>query len=837
MTKVVGLDGNIPKPKLNDLASWEKAQYSLGGKPAARYNPDTLVGRQGLQVYGKMRNDDQVKAVMQFKRDAITSRGWAFVYDEGSTLSEEERKKRIRVFTRMMQKVQGGFEDSLNAILTGRDYGFSMTETVMTKVSIDGTEYIGPHSFWTRDPVSFEFNTDEYGVLRETYQCSGGKKQEIDMSRFIHYVHAPEFDRYFGRSDLREAYRPWYIKERVGDFWALWLERFAGGFLVAKRTAESSMVVDSPEYRSLQAVIQNLHGSSGIIPPRGVEIELLFPSTTDAFEKAMVFWDLAIAKAILVPNLLGLSHTGQTGAFAQSQTQLRAFIWTCKSDAKRIQATLDDQLIKRIGDVNFGDGEYPSFVFNDMDIDFLQWLVTTWSTLTGKVVVSTEADENHLRKLLGMPERRPEDKPVIDPVVEGQENRASQGQEFDQEMRTRQEDRADKQSAADEKFAALTESLDKIAVQLDAMREQPPVNAPPKKRKPKKEDPLPEDDEEDDDLEEDDDEEEDLGRRLVPHGQLRSCTLEQFNRAAQRVFFSVIEKKQNDFAQVLTKDVAQQVARAVKRLLGTNEQLAKLTDDNVEDVASVELSSAEKSRLQTTYRRALTSSYTVGAEMARNELERAGDDTIAQSLSRRASFTSLRDKASQYFEVNSYRMAGNVSDATRAMIQQELQTSIRVGRSPEQTREVIWLRLLEKGLTVPNAVKEVEDASVMNALEELGVITEDAAAAYLDTLSRTNLFEAMNEARYAEFTSPDLDGFVAALQYSAILDDRTTDICQSLDNGIYDAESNVWDEYRPPNHYNCRSILVPVTQLDGWSGQESPPPSVTPQAGFGAGTK
>ena len=812
MAKVTPLEGATPKPKLNDVASWEKSTYSLSGKMAPRYNPDTLVGRQGLQIFGKMRNDDQVKAVMQFKRDAITSRGWSFTYDEGSTLSEEERKKRIRVFTKLLQKVTGGFEDALNAILTGRDYGFSMTEIVLSEVKIDGTTYIGPSTFFTREPNSFEFVTDEYGVLRETYQCSGGRRQVIDMMRFIHYVHSPEFDRYFGRSDLREAYRAWYIKERVGDFWALWLERFAGGFLVAKRGPDSAMVVGSPEYQSLQTVIQNLHGSSGIIPPKGVEIELLFPSTTDAFEKAMVFWDLAIAKAILVPNLLGLSHTGQTGAFAQSQTQLRAFIWTCKSDAKRVQATIDEQLIKRLGDINFKDGEYPSFVFNEMDMDFVMWLIGQLGTLSGKAFVLTEADEQFIRKMIGMPERKAEDKPLIDPVVEGQEQRANDGQEFDQELRSRQQDQAEKNAATDRQFAAINTALDKITVMLSvrdhataAQRQDPPQPGGRLRTEP----------------------------AVVPHGELRSCDVETFNRAAHRVLFSVIDNRQRTASESLTKDVALQVARAVKRLLGSNEQLALLTDDNVEDVASIELSSAEKGRLQTTYRRALTASYSLGAEMARNEIERAR----GEALPSRASFASLRDKAAQYFEVNSYRMAGNVSDAVRAMIQQELQNSIKVGRSPEETREVIWLRLLEKGMTNAEMLREVEDDTVLNALEELGAMDEESAASYLDTLSRTNLFEAMNEARYEEFTAPELDGFVAGLEYSAILDDRTTDICRSLDRSIYTAGSDVWSEFRPPNHFNCRSVLIPITQIDGWDGNESPPPIVEPQVGFGAGTK
>ena len=97
----------------------------------------------------------------------------------------------------------------------------------------------------------------------------------------------------------------------------------------------------------------------------------------------------------------------------------------------------------------------------------------------------------------------------------------------------------------------------------------------------------------------------------------------------------------------------------------------------------------------------------------------------------------------------------------------------------------------------------------------------------------------MNEARYAEYTDPELSDFVLALRYSAILDSRTTEICTALHDRVYKADNPVWDDIRPPNHYNCRSVLVPITEIDldlnEWDGQESSPPTVQPQEGFGNG--
>ena len=54
---------------------------------------------------------------------------------------------------------------------------------------------------------------------------------------------------------------------------------------------------------------------------------------------------MQVAKALLVPNLLGVSHTGETGSFAQSQTQLEAFFWTLQADTKRLEDCITEQLI------------------------------------------------------------------------------------------------------------------------------------------------------------------------------------------------------------------------------------------------------------------------------------------------------------------------------------------------------------------------------------------------------------------------------------------------------------------------------------------------------------
>jgi len=57
---------------------------------------------------------------------------------------------------------------------------------------------------------------------------------------------------------------------------------------------------------------------------------------------------------------------------------------------------------------------------------------------------------------------------------------------------------------------------------------------------------------------------------------------------------------------------------------------------------------------------------------------------------------------------------------------------------------------------------------------------------------------------------------------------HNSDICEHLNGKILRDFSG----YTPPNHFQCRSILVPVTAIDGWDGKESPKPRVQPHKGF-----
>lgn len=87
----------------------------------------------------------------------------------------------------------------------------------------------------------------------------------------------------------------------------------------------------------------------------------------------------------------------------------------------------------------------------------------------------------------------------------------------------------------------------------------------------------------------------------------------------------------------------------------------------------------------------------------------------------------------------------------------------------------------------------------------------------IETIARTNVAEAVAEGRWAAFNDPDLDGFVTAVMYSAVLDDRTRDRHAAWDGVTRPIDDPIWfgpPDNRPLNGFNCRCILTPVTAID-----------------------
>lgn len=215
-----------------------------------------------------------------------------------------------------------------------------------------------------------------------------------------------------------------------------------------------------------------------------------------------------------------------------------------------------------------------------------------------------------------------------------------------------------------------------------------------------------------------------------------------------------IRKEARPIVDEIFESIFDQIAK--KKILGDK--------PNPERIDSIKFMSLKK--LQQMIKKNLRRAYMEQKAVARKEIFK---QNFAQPLP--------SDKFLEFLEYETYQYVGDWEYMIRKRVKQQLINAIKDGR-PLST--------------------------VIGVLDSEGRELSDVS---LERYSRTKSTEVMNRARLEEFQE---SGVVEAYQYSAILDDRTTDVCMALHGKIFKAG----EEPIPPLHFNCRSLLIPITKFE-----------------------
>ena len=714
-----------------------------------KYNPDMLIAQKGHKIYQKMMLDEQVKAVVKFKRDAITGRDYYFELDS-ETLGDEEIERRIALFNAILEKMEGSFVDTLNKVMSAAWQGYSITEKVFQPIEFDKLTYWGIKHLRKKPFETFTFTEDEYGNVTKFMQRIGMKELELDLENFIHMVVNPDLDEHYGPSELREAYRAWWSKDNIVKFWNIWLERHAGGFIALEPEKGITITKGTQIYNDLLDSMNNFQVKSWIMLPQGVKANVQYPSNQVAYKDAIAFHNQAIAKALLVPNLLGVTEQYGYGSYAQSNTQLEAFFWTLDADAIRLEETLNEQLFRELGLINFNDEEYPKFRFKPVSNQMKIEIAKTWKEMvTGGAVEATDTDEQHIRDLLDIPDKG-------EPLK--------------------------KNSPPSDGNAGLLPQQD------EDIPNPPPASEGGDPKDKKVEDPAKV-------------EETILGKKSM-------ITVAMVRAAVNRVRFDRIDAVSNkmiDDSVEGTSQIFMGIAADAVKGMGAKDGLK---------TQNISIGKEHVTQMKRNFKKMLQESWKLGQAESGEELN------LATKNAKFAATSLPNSAAASYFESKAFEMTGSFTDEARRIITGIMQQGVKYGKTVKQMEKEVYETFATKGLITIEDAKQALGEALSDGTR---TITEETAAHRLRTVIKTQTFEAINEARFNRFTDPDVEGFVEALQYSAILDSRTTKkICQKLDDKVFAADSDLWNKYRPPNHYNCRSILVPITAGEEWEEDDDP---------------
>jgi len=148
---------------------------------------------------------------------------------------------------------------------------------------------------------------------------------------------------------------------------------------------------------------------------------------------------------------------------------------------------------------------------------------------------------------------------------------------------------------------------------------------------------------------------------------------------------------------------------------------------------------------------------------------------------------------------------------------------------------------------VKNSLNETVTKAVTNswAMREVISTIEQQFKKFnqqIDSIVTTAMVDAFTQAGLAVYTDSEIGNYVTGFEYSAVLDHRTTLFCRSYDGFIRPIEDPVWGSISPPNHFNCRSVLIPLTITDGKFNSTTKLPSndeglLQPKEGFGIVSK
>ncbi len=386
------------KPVLNEVAAvCSPSLRSTFMIPA--YSPDDLVSAKGLAVYDEMQKDAQIRSSLNTKKFAVLSDGWKLMPDGDSPKQIE-----IAEFVNFcLDSMDGSVQDMLFNALDAVAKGYSILEInyrPITSGKFAGK--IGIASVKSKDPALFGFELDDFLNITGLFLQRDGNKTKLPRSKFIVYTYMPSYEMPYGQSDLRAAYKHYYCKSLITNFWNMYLEKF--GMPTARGSYKRGMTKD--QQNDLLKALDKIQQETAIVIPEDVTIELIEAKRNGeaGYLRAIEHHNKQISKAILGQTLTS-EEGSKYGSFAMAKVHMDVFKYYIQKLKRDMEETvMRDQLIKRLVDINYAEGIYPVFTLDgrsNINLDMM-------SSFVEKLVSSGIAspDEGWIRDYLGIPREK-----------------------------------------------------------------------------------------------------------------------------------------------------------------------------------------------------------------------------------------------------------------------------------------------------------------------------------------------------------------------------------------------------------------------------------------------
>jgi hypothetical protein len=331
-------------PDLRMIGTTGMSRY--GSMFREEYNP-TLMGRQGREIYQKMRRSDgQVYGTLRLVKTPILAARW-YVAPGG----ERVKDKKIAAFIHdALFRLPGmSFPQHLMEVLTMMDFGFSAFEEVW-----DFTEWRNMRVAYIKNLVQKhaldveEFLYDDRGEptgIKMYDPNTDGSEVVIPTDKLLVFTNEREGGDLSGVSVLRPAYKHWFYKENLYKIDAIQKERHGIGIPLI--TLPVGFGED--DKRLADEIGRNLRTNEKahvVLPPNWkIEMLRLEGNLTDAL-RSVEHHDMMIARSIL-GQFMGADTS------VDIKTLLEVFLKSTRFTADQVRDVYNKWLIPKLVNFNF----------------------------------------------------------------------------------------------------------------------------------------------------------------------------------------------------------------------------------------------------------------------------------------------------------------------------------------------------------------------------------------------------------------------------------------------------------------------------------------------------
>lgn len=362
-----------------------------------------LRGRKAIQIFREMSDNDPIVGALLFAVDRLLRQiEWRVEPAD----SNPEQKQAAEFVEQCMEDMSTTWDDTITEILSMLAFGWSWHEIVYKR-------RVGP---WEKNPAKRSKHTDgkigwrkipiraQETWTRWIFDDSGGIKGMVQMAppKYTPVVLPIEKSLLFrvstvknnpeGRSFLRNAYRPWYMKKRLEEIEGIGAERDLAGlpmarvpadYLAAAKGTDKEKMVDA--FRKMVRSVRR-NEQEGIIVPRLLDQD----TKTDLFDFSLVNsgggrqfnineiiqrYEQRILMTVLADFIM-VGHQG-TGSYALHTDKSGLFRASINSIAQMIADVFNRYAIPRLFAVNgWKLDQLPQLVPGDVDPPDLTQLST-----------------------------------------------------------------------------------------------------------------------------------------------------------------------------------------------------------------------------------------------------------------------------------------------------------------------------------------------------------------------------------------------------------------------------------------------------------------------------